>query len=166
MSEPHDMINDLAGIAEGSLLAELRRQRPEAAQFAQGSYAALLEPSDPAGLSRIERELAALRTAALTGSAALVAHHQARLRQLGASENVVELDKHGAEALTPRQAAIVHHVELLTLTPRQASQAAVDDLRASGLSARDIVTLAQLVAFVTFQARVITGLRLLGEERR
>jgi uncharacterized protein YciW len=37
-------------------------------------------------------------------------------------------------------------------------------LKAAGFGPRDIVTLSQLIAFVSFQARLLVGLRLVGEE--
>jgi uncharacterized protein YciW len=58
-----DIVNALAGVREGSPLADLRAQRPEAARHMQGSYAAVFDPAETAGLSRLERFAAALRTA-------------------------------------------------------------------------------------------------------
>jgi|GEM_PF-2843392 len=52
-----DVINRLTGIPADSRLGQLRAQRPEIVRYAEGSYRALLEPADLAGVSRIEREL-------------------------------------------------------------------------------------------------------------
>jgi uncharacterized protein YciW len=41
---------------------------------------------------------------------------------------------------------------------------AIDALRTQGLSARDIVTISQLIAYLSFQVRVLAGLRLFAEE--
>ena len=49
-----DVISDLAGVKPDSPLAELRTQRPEATEHAQGSYAALFDPDEPEGLSAVE----------------------------------------------------------------------------------------------------------------
>lgn len=160
-----DVIDQLAGIAPGSPLAELRAQRPEAVRYAQGSYLALLEPANPAGLSAYERAAMALRVAALTPSAAAVAWYRARLRRLGADEAALAaVEGRGAGAvLPPRQAALLRHAERLTLAPHAAAPVHIAELKAAGLSARDIVTAAQLIAFVTFQVRVAAGLRALQE---
>ncbi len=51
---------------------------------------------------------------------------------------------------------------LLTFTPVEATPAALQTLGDAGWSLRGIVTLAQLVAFVSFQSRLLSGLRLLN----
>ena len=71
----------------------------------------------------------------------------------------------GAEAraaLGGRLAAALEHAHMLVLHPRDASPAAMRALEAAGWSATDIVTLSQLVAFLTFQLRAASGLRALG----
>jgi CMD domain protein len=164
--EHPDIINDLAGIAEGSPLHQLRSRRQDVARYAQGSYLALLEPEDPAGVSRYERDLIALRVATLSSSPALAEHHRARLRQLGAGdESIAAIEQFpNGPALPDRQAALLRHADLLTTDPGGASKAAIADLRAQGLGARDIVTIAQLIAFLSFQTRLLDGLRVLAEE--
>jgi CMD domain protein len=161
-----DIIDDLAGIRAGTPLHELRGQRPDVARYAQGSYLALLEPEDPAGVSRLERETIALRVALLSAAPALAEHHRARLRQLGAGdETIAAIERFPAGAALPaRLAAILQHADLLTSDPGGASRQAIDALRAQGLGARDIVTIAQLIAFLSFQVRVLAGLRLFAED--
>ena len=166
MPESSDLVDRLAGIAANTPLDTLRRQRPTVAAHTQGSYDTLIGQPEPGGLSQTERELAALRTAALLKSQPLAQHHQDRLRALGAGAALIDAAAQGADpaALPARTAAILRHVDLLTLTPGKASQAAINELQSSGLSAPEIVTLAQLIAFVNFQSRLLTGLRLLGDD--
>lgn len=161
-----DVIDQLAGIAPGSPLARLRALRPDVVRYAQGSYEALLEPADLAGVSRREREAVALRVAALTPSPALVAWHGERLRALEGADLVraVVEDGAGAAGLSPREVAILRHTDLVTTAPGAATAAQIDALKAAGLTPRDIVTISQLIAFVSFQARVLVGLRLFAEE--
>lgn len=161
-----DIIDELAGIDPGSPLHQLRGQRSEVARYAQGSYLALLEPEDPAGVSRSERESIALRVALLSSNQALADHHHARLRQLGADDETIAAIERFPDgpALSDRQAAILRHTDLLTSDPGGASRQAIDDLRTQGLGARDIVTISQLIAFLSFQVRVLAGLRLFAEE--
>jgi uncharacterized protein YciW len=61
-----------------------------------------------------------------------------------------------------RLAAILRHVDMVTRTPRQATRADIEALKAAGVEEADIVRLSELVAFVSYQARVIAGLRLPG----
>lgn len=162
----HDTVDELAGIGPGTRLDALRAQRAEVVRYAQGSYRALLEPDDPGGVSRVERELIALRVAVLTAHEPLATHHRARLRQLEVpAARIADAESFppGA-ALSPREIAILRHIDRLTDEPRAAGPADIRDLEAVGLSARDIVTIAQLIAFLSFQIRVLAGLRALGEE--
>ena len=117
----------------------------------QGAYRALLEPDDPGPLSLAERAGIALQVAATHADAELAAHYEAVLRGRGGTLK-------GA-----RWQAMREHVEMMTCAPREAGPADIAELRAAGLGESEIVTLAQLVAFVSYQARVVAGLRLLGD---
>jgi CMD domain protein len=66
------------------------------------------------------------------------------------------------EALGPRLAATFDHVHLLVFHPRDAAPAALQALLDAGWSTADIVTLSQLAAFLSFQIRVVAGLRVLA----
>ncbi|MFB8191099.1 CMD domain protein [Microbacterium sp. NPDC055988] len=60
-----------------------------------------------------------------------------------------------------RLAAALAHTHLLVFRPREASGADLGRLLDAGWSADGIVTLSQLVSFLAFQQRVVTGLRVL-----
>jgi CMD domain protein len=64
-------------------------------------------------------------------------------------------------ALGARLAAAFDHMHLLVFHPRDAAPAALQALLDAGWSTTDIVTLSQLTAFLSFQIRVIAGLRAL-----
>lgn len=63
-----------------------------------------------------------------------------------------------AYALGDRLAAALEHAHLLVLHPRDAGREHLGKLLNAGWSTTGIVTLSQLVAFLTFQLRVIHGL--------
>jgi len=65
-----------------------------------------------------------------------------------------------------RLAAALVHAHLLVFRPRDASSAALQALLNAGWSTDDIVTLSQLVAFLSFQIRVVTGLRALARSEQ
>ena len=67
--------------------------------------------------------------------------------------------------LGPRLAAAFEHVHMLVFHPRDAAPAALQALLDAGWSTTDIVTLSQIVAFLSFQIRVVAGLRVLGDTR-
>jgi CMD domain protein len=69
------------------------------------------------------------------------------------------------EKLGARLVAALEHAHLLVFHPRDASPAALEALRDAGWATTDIVTLSQLVAFLTFQIRVVAGLRALASAR-
>jgi len=162
-----DVINQMAGISADSALESLRAQRPEIVRYAEGSYRALLEPQAVGNVSRVERDLIALRVAVLTGSAELTFWHQARLRDAGVEEGVLAAvaENPAADPLSPRQQAILRHVDRLTKSPTTATAAHIAELTAVGLSPRDIVVISQLIAFLSFQVRTLVGLRILAEDK-
>ena len=67
-----------------------------------------------------------------------------------------------AEVLGERLAAALAHTHLLVFRPRESAAADIQRLVDAGWSADGIVTLSQLVSFLAFQQRVITGLKVLA----
>ncbi|WP_209372976.1 alkylhydroperoxidase domain protein [Brevibacterium renqingii] len=75
-----DIVNVLAGIAANDSLDVLRDHRPQAKENAQLSFEALLEPSDPAGVTYRERYAVAAFTAGLLGTPAAEEFYRDLLR--------------------------------------------------------------------------------------
>ena len=71
-------------------------------------------------------------------------------------------DAEASAALGDRLAAALAHAHLLVFRPREARADALQALVDAGWSADDIVSLSQLIAFLTFQLRVAWGLRVLA----
>jgi uncharacterized protein YciW len=153
-SGPADVIETIIGVAPGSALARLRAERPEMMHHTQGSHDALMTPAEPGGLSPGERALIASRVAELAGHAGLAEHYRGLVNRRGA-----EL------APSPRLALILDHVARVTTAPGSATKAHLDALRGAGLAAKDIVTLSQIIAFVSYQVRLAAGLALLAQEK-
>jgi CMD domain protein len=65
-------------------------------------------------------------------------------------------------ALGPRLAAAFEHAHMLVFHPRDAAPAALQALLEAGWLTTDVVTLSQIVAFLSFQIRVVAGLRVLA----
>ena len=65
-------------------------------------------------------------------------------------------------ALGPRLAAALEHTHMLVFHPRDASPGSLQALLNAGWATTDIVTLSQIVAFLSFQIRVAIGLRTLA----
>ena len=68
----------------------------------------------------------------------------------------------GRRILGVRLTKAFEHVHLLVFRPRDADPAALQALLGAGWSTNDIVTLSQLVAFLSFQIRAVGGLRALA----
>lgn len=83
-------------------------------------------------------------------------------------ENVVgphwEPDAELIASVGPRLAAALAHTHLLVYRPRDSSGAAIQKLLDAGWSTTGIVTVSQLVAFLSFQLRVVAGLTVLKEQ--
>ncbi|HEY7295968.1 MAG TPA: CMD domain protein, partial [Dehalococcoidia bacterium] len=164
-----DLLNSLLGIDQGSALAQLRARRPEATGHTQGSYRALFTDPSAVPVSRTERFATALRVASLHREPTLAEHYTAQLRATpGGSEQLIADLLTGPEAadLPARLRAMLAHADLLVVRPAAATPADLQALQAVGLSDAEIVTVSQLIAFVSFQVRVLIGLSLLrGDER-
>ena len=65
-------------------------------------------------------------------------------------------------ALGARLATAFEHTHMIVLHPRDAAPAALQALLEAGWTTTDIVTLSQIVAFLSFQIRVVAGLRTLA----
>jgi len=165
-----DVISSLAGIVPGSPSAELRAQRPEAMQHAQGSYAALFDPAEPHGLSPVERFAIALRVATIHDAPEASAHYRQRLVEAGASPEIVAaaaLQDAGSAsqsdpAVPTRLQAILRHADLLATRPVEAAPDHLQALADAGLATLEIVQVSQIVAFISFQVRVVVALQLIG----
>lgn len=185
-----DVIDGLVGIAPGSHLDGLRAQRVQARDNAQTSYLALFHPSEPVDISLVERYAVAVFVAGLHRQPAIQAYYAAGLSALPGLQTMLNAeiargatagpygiypegplsveDKDGPAytaitAIGPRLQAALAHAHMLVFHPRDASPHALRQLEAAGWSATGIVTLSQLVAFLSFQIRVIVGLRALAE---
>ena len=162
-----NIIERLAGIGDGSPLAEALKARAEIMRLSDASHEAVLRPKTPGGLSHALRAALAARMAAWLGDDALAAHYRALLQDAGeeagsgqaAEDLAATVATTGASPTAPRLAAIVRHVDLLTREPREATRGDIEALRAAGLDEADIVRLSELAAFVNYQARVIAGFR-------
>jgi CMD domain protein len=84
------------------------------------------------------------------------------LSQEDAAGPVYRVGVEATRTLGPRLAAAFEHVHMLVFHPRDAAPAALQALLDAGWSTTDIVTLSQIVAFLSFQIRVIAGLRVLA----
>lgn len=131
-------MTDIIDFLTGNAAVEARDRRPQARENAQASFTALFEADG----ALPERFTVAARIAAMHGVAA---------------EFYADLaaDEPGTDP--GRVRAALDFTELLVHRPADATPADVEAL-APHFDATEIVTLAQTIAFVTFQLRVVHGL--------
>lgn len=146
----NDVIDTAAGLAPGGTLHAARRFRQTVVDATQASHDALLnEPV--AGLSTADRLRVAMHCCQAAGAAGLAAHYAALLQAQGTVQ---------ASAALP---AMLAWAGTLSTEPRRGDRAALLALKDAGLDDAAIVALAQLVAFLSYQTRVVAGLKALHE---
>lgn len=155
-----DVVDTLAGLQPGSATYDLRHQRKKVVAATQGSYDTLFDPS-LAGISLDERLLVALYACRLSGASDLAEHYRDRLTGL----QVAPTDLNAAESEEPDQLpdgrlrAMLLFTRALTQRPVEGDQAALQSLPAVGISTPAVVVLAQLIAFISYQVRVVASLK-------
>jgi len=87
----------------------------------------------------------------------------ADLRAEDAPGLVLSVGSAAADTLGLRLTAALEHAHLLVFRPRESSPESLASLLRAGWSTPEIVTLSQLVAFLSFQLRVVQGLTVLKE---
>ncbi len=141
----------LASVQAGTPLAQAMATRDAASANAEASYRVLFETVDTARLSTAERFSIALTTAEVHKDAVLVAHYRARVNEAG-----------GVPHMDARQEAVQRHVRTLASTPLSLGATDLKLLEAAGWSADAILTISQIVAYVSFQSRYVIGLAMLA----
>ncbi|EJK87466.1 CMD domain protein [Rhizobium sp. AP16] len=187
-----DVIDLLVGITAGSPLDRLRAERPETRLNAQKSYQALFEPAHQGDVTQDERLAIAVFVTGLHAAADISGFYASGLTDkalataVGAevekgrthgpygrypagplsSEDraglVYEVSGDSRNALGPKLAAALEHSHLLVFRPRESNAGALQKLLDAGWTTTGVVTLSQIVAFLAFQIRVVTGLKALA----
>ena len=159
-----DVVDQVAGVNDGSATHALRHAREKVATATQGSYDALFGPALPGRLTLGERLLVALYACRLTPAPELAEHYRARLADTPVDANALQAVEHGdVDTLAdPRLRAILTFTRTLIERPIEGDRDALLRLPAGGLATADVVTLAQLIAFLSYQTRLVAGLRALN----
>jgi len=112
------------------------------------------------GLSRAEREAIAVVVSASNDCAYCVSHHAEALRRYIKNDEMLELlmNADGLETLEPRMSNIVRHAEKLTSAPGAMTETDLGELRAVGLSDKDVLDLTLIVGYFNFVNRIALGL--------
>jgi uncharacterized protein YciW len=145
-----DVIDRAAGLVPGDPLHAARRFRKKVVDASQASHDALLD-QPVEGLSTADRLRVAEHVCSLADATELAEHYSERLARSDDCD----------EPSSPALPAMFDFASELTTDPRRGDQPAIEALREAGLGDAAIVALAQLVAFLSYQLRVVAGLRAL-----
>jgi uncharacterized peroxidase-related enzyme len=112
------------------------------------------------GLTRCEREAVAVVVSASNECEYCVNHHTEALRHFIDEDETLYLlaTADGLETLEPRLSNIVRYAEKLTTAPGAMTESDLGELRAEGLSDKDILDLTLIVGYFNFVNRIAVGL--------
>ncbi|WP_455817706.1 CMD domain-containing protein [Pseudomonas cerasi] len=155
-----DAIDKAAGLTADDELYATRRFRPEFVQGAELCRLSVLQPENDQGLSADWRLAVAMRIATLNADGALMADYSAQLAALTPDDTLLAFAS-GRSVFDEPLATLARHVDRVTLTPGVAEASDISRLAAAGFNNPQIVALSELIAFVNFQTKVASGLRLM-----
>ncbi|MDR3397532.1 MAG: CMD domain protein [Pandoraea sp.] len=160
----NDLVDRVAGLAPGTATHTLRHARDKVAAATQGSYDGLFDPALE-GISLVERLLVALYASRLTPSPSLAAHYRAELAKHPVDAAQLSAVESGEpeDVADERLRAILTFTRTLIENPVEGDKAALRKLPAAGLTTPAVVALAQLIAFLSYQTRLVAGLRALEQ---
>lgn len=154
-----DVIDRAAGLVPGGAVQGVRQGRQKVARATQQSYELFFDPSGT-GISCRERLLIAFYACQLSRADGLAQHYRDQVPDDAALCGRLEADVPDA-SVSPRLAAMLVFTQTLICRPAEGDREAIRALRHAGLEDPDIVTLAQLIAFLSYQIRMVVGLRAL-----
>ena len=99
----------------------------------------------------------------MNDAAELIAHYAALAEAAGGDAHIAAIaaGKDVADG-SPLLKAMVAHSDKVTLTPLACGRSDIDGLRAVGLDEAGIIALSELISFLSYQIRVVAGLKILG----
>lgn len=147
-----------AGIPAGHPIAAVLSGRGDIIELTEKSHDAALKPEPTGGLTHSQRAALACRMARRNLDAELASHYESMVEEADAS--IADVDFTGGD--DPRLKAIIRHTDLVTRSPKDADAGDIAALKAAGIQEADIVLLSELIAFVNYQVRLATGLRLMA----
>jgi uncharacterized protein YciW len=161
-----DVIDRLLGLSSGSAAAKLRDAKPEYRDDLQNYYRSIFEPDadSAAAFSLADRGLVAVRVASHTGSTSAADWYADVARSAGANEETIERARAVGTPWTDDSvlAAAMRRADRVTVEPVTTTAQHIRELENAGLSSAGILSLSQVIAFVSYQVRLVAGLRAFG----
>ncbi|WP_299472666.1 hypothetical protein [uncultured Roseibium sp.] len=146
-----------AGVTPDSALSSVVSMRDNIIGMTQAAEEAVLRPKETGAFPHGLRAAIATRVARLAGDEPLAAYY------LADAGHYAELSVPGEPGSQHQElAAVLSFVDKVANQTRDAAAEDISGLRLAGVADADIVRLCELVAFLAFQIRVISGLRLMN----
>ncbi|MEK6215962.1 MAG: hypothetical protein N2B03_01950 [Boseongicola sp.] len=146
----------VGGVTADSLAAEAAKTRAGIFDMTQAAEDVVLAPKEEGVWPHPLRAALAARIARMNGDDALAARYRARAGDMAA------LADPDAKIATPDLECVVAFMDKVAGQTRRVDAGDIPALQAANVSDADIVRLAELNAFVSYQVRVIAGLRMLS----
>ncbi|MCQ9617642.1 CMD domain protein [Paenalcaligenes niemegkensis] len=155
-----DFIDTMAGISDEHGLYAVRHARKKVVDATEASQQLFFRDDLP-GLSLAERYLVAWYASLLSKAPSLAGEYRRQLHQFAVSDEAlmaIEFDRLNDMSDT-RLSAILSFTRLLVLSPKLGDQQALLRLKEAGLSTPEVVALAQLIGYLSYQIRLVAGLQ-------
>lgn len=159
-----DVMDAIVGLRPGDPVHAMRHGREKVAVAMQKNYDVFFDPQ-ARGLTLAERLLVALYASVLSHATVLADHYRPLLRGCSVPPEVLRAVESDDLAGLPegRLRTILGFTRKLIVRPVEGDAAEIERLKAAGVATPDIVTLAQLIAFLSYQIRVAAGLLAMKE---
>lgn len=154
-----DLIDSLLGLDPQGTTYKARHFREKVLTGTQASYDALFSPT--LDLSLAYRWLVALYASRLTHAEELAQHYLEQAQAHGVSAQWLEAIESGQlESLDDQVLKnILLFTRKLIVKPVEGDKDAVQQLKQAGIATPDIIALSQLIAFLSYQIRLLAGLK-------
>lgn len=157
--ESPDLIDSLLGLDPQGSTYEARHFRDKVLVGTQSSYDALFSPE--LTLSLPYRWLVALYACTLSKADELSQHYLQQAQQNGVDAALIQAVGTGQlDAITdPTLKTILDFTAKLILKPIEGDKSAIEAVKQAGISTPDVIALSQLIAFLSYQTRLVAGLK-------
>ena len=158
------LVPKAAGIGAEHPLAKALMGRENVMELTQKSHDAARTPMNSGGLAHAVRAALACRIARHNNEAFLAEHYKGMIGR-GDDAQAASMIANPANigGNDARLAAIVRHTDLVAVSPKDATAQDIEALKLVGVPDDDIVRLSELIAFISYQVRLVAGLRLMAE---
>lgn len=152
----------ILGAAPGDALHELRHARDKVVNATQSFHELAFHAEGLSAKQRQDRLLVAALLAEATGPRALAEMYSAELLKLQPSQDHIDVLE-GRQAASAALNELANFTKSLAIEPATADREALLGLVAAGWAVPDIVSLAQVIGYVSYQTRSIIGLQALRD---